>query len=459
MRLESYFPSQEKASNEAAVGAASLLGLEVRNAELAKRVARSAELASEDRQLISGIPVSRDRRKRTLQGKSRFEAAEKLSMAQALIVHGQTGGYRMVQKEIKLTDENLVAPALRSILRWKDEVEKSQNNLRETAKTNGLPRPSQDALDACAKDALGDKRSTGNKAVPQDAIDFITQWAQDTEAAEIVFHRNDLRDEMLLYMGEFYPDLVKSDEGTGDGWFTCSEDFMRSLERRAHLTKRRITSAGSDSSLPTGMTEDSAKQLMRARLAMIVYEDPLRPIFAELTLGVDETGVHLIPLSGLALATEGSKTVKRKGFGDKRQVTCMLSHAFDGTVLPVQLIFGGKTSRVLPSIDAETVRKYQALMSCTPSHWSTDESVIDWLKFVAIPYLLRKKRSMKLAADYPSLIVWDVWHAHRSAKVLQFIKQRAPWLKVLFVIARCTSFLQVCDVSMNKPLKTSCRLG
>ena len=93
MRPWDYFSSQENPRNEAAVGAASMLGLAARNLELANRVAQSVEIASGDRQVMLGIPVSHDTRKHKLKGISRFNAAEKLSMVRALIVHGQTGGY------------------------------------------------------------------------------------------------------------------------------------------------------------------------------------------------------------------------------------------------------------------------------------------------------------------------------------------------------------------------------
>ena len=75
-----------------------MLGLAARNLELANRVAQSAEIASGDRQVMLGITVSHDTRKHKLQGMSRFNAAEKLSMVQALIVHGQTGWSRAGQR-------------------------------------------------------------------------------------------------------------------------------------------------------------------------------------------------------------------------------------------------------------------------------------------------------------------------------------------------------------------------
>ena len=141
-----------------------------------------------------------------------------------------------------------------------------------------MPLPTAQAFQEAGLAALGDKRSRGNKTVPLDAIDFIVQWAEDQIESEIEFHRNDMREELLLFMSENYPAVVKTDEPGNNGWFTCSEDFMRTLEDDAQLSSRRITSAGSDDSLPPGMTETSAKELMRARLATILYSDPDRPI-------------------------------------------------------------------------------------------------------------------------------------------------------------------------------------
>lgn len=436
---------------ESKYAAASRLGLQARAAKLAQSVKKAAEIASVGSKRAE-LQTARNLDKAPIQGKVRFDADAKLNMVQVFRHLGPQAGHRKLIAEYECTD--VIPPAISTVRSWVQKAIKVEKKLAKHNSDAMLPPPSKDALAEAALSVLGDGRADGNKAVPQDAIDFVRQWANDQVSKEVEFQRNNLRDELLVFLTEFYPTIVKS-PGNPLGWFTGSDAFMRDLERGAHLSRRKISTAGSSENLPPGLSESSVKELMRARLASIVYSDPDRPIPAALTLGGDETGIHLLPSSGYSLAPTGCKSVRREGFGDKRQITCFLAHSFAGEILPVQLIFKGSTSRVLPELDPVLVRKHKAVLTCTHNHWSNDGSMIDWLRLIAIPYLLAKKRELCLAPDYPCLVVWDVWHAHRSEVVRNFIAQKAPWLRLLYVIARCTSILQVCDVSLNKPLKAS----
>ena len=192
------------------------------------------------------------------------------------------------------------------------------------------------------------------------------------------------------------------------------------------------------------------KELFKVRMASIVHASGTIP--PELVVGADETGIHLIPSSSYVLAKKGAKIVPRRDSDDKRQLTGMVSHSMAGNKLPLQLIFAGKTKAVLPALtDAELGG---TLLSYSSSHWSTDITIVQWLKGVVQPYLARTKESLGLPADAPCLLVWDVFWAHRDVGVRKYITDHMPGLRLLYVPARCTSFLQVCDVSINKPLKS-----
>lgn len=120
-----------------------------------------------------------------------------------------------------------------------------------------------------------------------------------------------------------------------------------------------------------------------------------------------------------------------------------------GGMLPAQLIFeGADKGRVCPdsSKHAATITT-----TCTDNHWANVASTLEFLELIVT------RRSALIDADEipplsPALLVWDVFYAHRDKAVLDFC--RAKNIFLVFVPANCTSFLQVCDVSVNKPWKT-----
>lgn len=63
----------------------------------------------------------------------------------------------------------------------------------------------------------------------------------------------------------------------------------------------------------------------------------------------------------------------------------------------------------------------------------------------------------ELPADQHTLLLWDVYASHRCEQVRSYIADALPWLKLVFVPANCTGFLQPADVSLNKPFKTHVR--
>lgn len=68
-----------------------------------------------------------------------------------------------------------------------------------------------------------------------------------------------------------------------------------------------------------------------------------------LVVNVDQTAIHLLLVGNeRTYATHGAHDVKVASRGDKRQVTGLLSCFAVGNVLPLQVIFGGKTGRCLP---------------------------------------------------------------------------------------------------------------
>lgn len=68
-----------------------------------------------------------------------------------------------------------------------------------------------------------------------------------------------------------------------------------------------------------------------------------------LVVNFDQTGLQIVPTRGVTSCLKGAQEVPILWLDDKRQITAVLAATAYGSLLPVQLIFQGKTVRCLPS--------------------------------------------------------------------------------------------------------------
>ena len=82
---------------------------------------------------------------------------------------------------------------------------------------------------------------------------------------------------------------------------------------------------------------------------------------------MDQTGVHLVPSARWTYEKVNSDSVAVIGAEDKRQITVCLASSLDGELLPLQLIFQGKTDRSLPPATAYSLSS-RANATCSENH-------------------------------------------------------------------------------------------
>jgi len=76
-----------------------------------------------------------------------------------------------------------------------------------------------------------------------------------------------------------------------------------------------------------------------------------------------------------------------------------------------------------------------------------DENIIiKWLTKIIIPYIGTKD----------CMLIWDTYEAHKSNKVLEFLKQY-PNIYTSSIVGGRTSVDQPLDISVNKQFKTVCK--
>uniref|UniRef100_A0A1X7UV48 DDE-1 domain-containing protein n=1 Tax=Amphimedon queenslandica TaxID=400682 RepID=A0A1X7UV48_AMPQE len=147
------------------------------------------------------------------------------------------------------------------------------------------------------------------------------------------------------------------------------------------------------------------------------------------------------------MAEQGSSQVPVIGKEDKRETTVLLAVTASGTLLPPQLIYQRKTVGCHPKITFPT--KWNVTHS--ESHWSTTETMIEYLDTVLIPYVVETRQELELADDQRALALFDVFAAHHSNEVLS--KIRANYIHQILVPASCTGELQPLDVRINGDFK------
>lgn len=175
-------------------------------------------------------------------------------------------------------------------------------------------------------------------------------------------------------------------------------------------------------------------------------------VSAHLIMNFDQTGLHLVPNSKRTYEKNGSEDVKILGDGDKRQITVVVGSCLDGSLIPLQLIYEGKTEKCEVSASAESIL-YGFLISHSENHWSNQETMQEYFERVIQPFISRQIAAYNLPPDSKAIVILDCWNVHKSKEFLQYVRSKHKNILLVFVPANCTGKFQVADVALNFPFK------
>ena len=171
---------------------------------------------------------------------------------------------------------------------------------------------------------------------------------------------------------------------------------------------------------------------------------------------MDQTGVNLVPASHWTYEQIGSNAVATVGAEDKRQITACLASSLHGDLLPLQLVFEGKSTRSLPEATAAS-KAARVHLTHSPNHWSSQETMQQWVNQVLMTYADRCISAFQLNTDAHILLILDVWAVHKSEEFRRFLRTHHPRVHLVFVPPNCTSKLQVADAALQRPFKSALR--
>ena len=123
-----------------------------------------------------------------------------------------------------------------------------------------------------------------------------------------------------------------------------------------------------------------------------------------------------------------------------------------GELLPIQLLYQGKTNRCHPKFTFPV----EFDVWHTPKHWANEETTIRFIQHIILPYV-QAVRAKNNTPDQAALVIFDVFKGHMGEAVLTLLEEN----KIFRVVVpnNCTDLFQPLDLSVNKPFKDKLRRG
>lgn len=243
----------------------------------------------------------------------------------------------------------------------------------------------------------------------------------------------------------------------------CQCDVSMSFAERFAKEKMgwiwRRTTTGTK--LPSDWEELGLKMLKRIAYAAhsIAFENrhsALKHFHRALVINFDQTGVQLVPKSHYSYAQPKSRDVESTGEDDRRQITAVMASSAAGYVLPLQLIFQGKTTRCEATHTAETTAA-KFVFAHSKNHWSSLETMKQYIEKVIVPYMQRVIEKHGLHPNSQAVLLLDCWSVHISEEFRKYMKEKHQNMRLVFIPPNCTSKLQVADTHLNFPFKRGIR--
>ena len=192
----------------------------------------------------------------------------------------------------------------------------------------------------------------------------------------------------------------------------------------------------------TGKVEISEKlkaEIETAYLYGIVQKINEHKIPSSMVINLDQTPSKFVPGCNKTLAKKGCKSVPIAGSTDKRMITATFSITLTGEFLPIQLIYGAKTTKSIPAVSFPS----DFVISVNKKHYSNEKEALKMLENI-IPYVEQQRVSLNLAFDHPALILMDVFKGQMTCAVRELLNENHILLEK--VPANLTYLFQPLDV-------------
>ena len=194
------------------------------------------------------------------------------------------------------------------------------------------------------------------------------------------------------------------------GHVTLNRFWAYSLLKRMNFVKRKVTTAKSKHAVA------EFQRLKEEFLQDVVTTVEMEEIPSELILNWDQTGIKIVPSNTWTMEEQGSKQVDVAGSNDKWQITAVFCGSLVGDILPVQVIYQGKTSRCHPNHQFPP----DWHITHSPKHWSNEDTMIQYVEEIIIPYI--KSARASFSNDAPALVIMDNFKGQITPTVTELLE-------------------------------------
>ena len=224
-----------------------------------------------------------------------------------------------------------------------------------------------------------------------------------------------------------------------------STNWAQSLFRRMGFKKRATTTG--KVSIPEGAKKESELVFLHDIVGKIEkYEIP-----SSLVINLNQTQSKYIQCSRYTMEKAGAKSVTIVGASDKRAITATFSITLDGSFLPMQLIYGGKTKKSLPPVEFPEGFS----LSVNPTHYSNTEESIKIIKEIIVPYVKKERENRNVPLNFPAVLIMDVFRGQMTDSVLGLLESEN--ILVVRVPNNMTHLFQPLDLTVNSWAKNYMR--
>ena len=218
--------------------------------------------------------------------------------------------------------------------------------------------------------------------------------------------------------------------------------WTQSLFRRMGFRKRTATTG------KVAFPKAVQKEIEISFFHEIVQKIEIHKIPLSLVLNLDQTPTKFVPGSSCTQARIGSTSVPVAGSSDKRMITATFSITLTGVFLPMQLIYGGKTSKSLPRVEFPD----SFTLSVNEKHYSNEQESLKLLDEVIIPYVTSEREKLQLPIQ-PALSLMDVFKGQMTTPVIDKLVENN--ILLVKVPPNLTHIYQPLDVAVNGTAKQS----
>ena len=127
----------------------------------------------------------------------------------------------------------------------------------------------------------------------------------------------------------------------------------------------------------------------------------LHSIPDELVINADQTLLKFVATDNITIAAKGQKYISRAGSSDTRSITLTVCESLDGKSLPFQLIYKGKTQRLLPTVDFPD----GFCLLYNGKYWSNEKEIVRLTEEILVTYIKKFKEEKGLPNDQKSLLI------------------------------------------------------